>query len=158
MPPIIRAVSGDSEQTRKRVLALDVGNKRIGVAVSDELRVLARGLETVERKSRRVDFEKIGAVVEEYGVGEIVVGSPVRLGGEVSAQTKKVLGFAEELRARFGLPVRMWDERLTSLEAEEMLGKQRSVKGHIAQRKSGVVDRMAAVIILQSYLDRLTRD
>jgi putative Holliday junction resolvase len=105
-----------------------------------------------------VDFEKIGAVVEEYGVGEIVVGSPVRLGGEVSAQTKKVLGFAEELRARFGLPVRMWDERLTSLEAEEMLGKQRSVKGHIAQRKSGVVDRMAAVIILQSYLDRLTRD
>jgi len=151
LPPIIRAVPEDSEP--KRVLALDVGNKRIGMAVSDELRVLARGLETLERKSKRVDLEKIGDVVKEYAVGEIVVGHPVRLGGEASAQTEKVRAFAEELRA-LGKPVRLWDERLTSVEAEAMLGqKKRSVKKHIAQRKSGAVDRLAAVMILQSYLD-----
>lgn len=125
------------------------------MAVSDELRVLARGLDTLDRKSKRVDLDRIAAVVEEYGVGEIVVGHPVRLGGESSPQTEKVKAFADELRARVGVPVRLWDERLTSVEAEAMLGqKKRSVKKHIAQRKSGAVDRIAAVMILQSYLDQ----
>ncbi len=123
------------------------------MAISDELRVLARGLETVERKSKRVDLERIGAIVEEYEVGEIVVGHPVRLGGQASRQTERVVAFAEELK-RFGMPVRLWDERLTSVAAEEMLGKK-SVKHRIEQRKSGAVDRMAAVMILQSYLDRV---
>lgn len=135
------------------MLALDVGNKRIGMALSDELRMLARGLETLERKSKRVDLEKIGAVVDEHGVREIVVGLPVRLGGEASAQTEKVRAFADELKG-FGIPVRLWDERLTSVQAETMLGtSKRSVKQHIEQRKSGAVDRLAAVMILQSYLD-----
>lgn len=125
------------------------------MAVSDELRVLARGLDTLDRKSKRVDLDRIAAVVEEYGVGEIVVGHPVRLGGESSPQTEKVKAFADELRARVGVPVRLWDERLTSVEAEAMLGqKKRSVKKHIAQRKSGAIDRIAAVMILQSYLDQ----
>jgi len=125
------------------------------MAISDELRVLARGLETLQRKSKRVDLEKIGAIVQEYAVGEIVVGHPVRLGGETSAQTDKVTVFAEELRARIAVPVHLWDERLTSVEAEEVLGqKNKSVKKHIAERKSGAVDRIAAVLILQGYLDR----
>ncbi len=149
LPPIIRAVSADSKQ---RVLALDVGNKRIGMAVSDELRVLARGLETLQRKSKRLDLEKIGEIVEKHGVCEIIVGHPIRMGGEASLQTEKVRVFAEELK-RFGLPVKLWDERLTSVEAEAALGAKRSVKQHIQQRKSGAVDRMAAVLILQSYLD-----
>ena len=123
------------------------------MAISDELRMLARGLETLERKSKRVDLENIGAIVQEYDAGEIVVGHPVRMGGEASAQTDKVRAFAEELKS-LGVPVRLWDERLTSVAAEEMLGSQRTVKKRIEQRKSGAVDRMAAVLILQSYLDR----
>ena len=125
------------------------------MAVSDELHVLARGLQTLHRTSKRVDLEKIGAIVQEYAVGEIVVGHPVRLGGESSAQTEKVTKFAEELRDRFAVPVRLWDERLTSVAAEEVLGRKKaSVKKHIADRKSGAVDQIAAVLILQGYLDR----
>lgn len=176
MPPIIRAVSGPSKQTRaphpnkaglggppessgrKRILALDVGSKRIGLAVSDPLRILARGLDTLHRQSKRVDFERLGEILKEEDIGEIVVGHPLRLGGEESAQTVKVLAFAEELRARFGLPVHLWEERLTSVEAAEILvQKKRSVKRHIAERKSGAVDRMAAVLILQSYLDQCSK-
>lgn len=161
MPPIIPAVSGASEQSstnpenkqRGRVLALDVGSKRIGMAVSDELRLLARGLETLSRQSKRSDLERIGQIAKELDVGEIVVGHPVRMGGEASAQTVKVTSFAEELRAHCGLPVRLWDERLTSVEAEQVLGK-RTVQRHIADRKSGAADRLAAVLILQSYLDQ----
>jgi putative Holliday junction resolvase len=125
------------------------------MAVSDELRLLARGLETLHRQSKRVDFARIGAILKELAVGEIVVGHPVRLGGETSAQTDKVTAFAEELRSQFGLPVHLWDERLTSVAAEGILNQEkRSVKKHIADRKSGAVDRIAAVMILQSYLDQ----
>ena len=133
-------------------MALDVGGKRIGMAVSDELRLLARGLETLQRKSKRLDLERISEIANELQAGEIVVGHPLRMGGEASAQTDKVTAFAEALRAQCGLPVRLWDERLTSVEAEELLAK-RTVKRHIADRKSGAVDRIAAVLILQSYLD-----
>lgn len=142
----------------KRVLALDVGTKRIGVAVSDELRLLARGLDTVQRKSKRVDLERIAALAREYDVSEVVVGHPLRLSGQASPQTDKVLSFAEDLRAQVTVPVRLWDERLTSVAAEAILGqKKRSVKQHINERKSGEVDRIAAVVILQNYLDT-TRD
>ena len=136
------------------MLGLDVGTKRIGIAVSDELRLLARGLNTLQRQSKRVDLEKLADIIQEYGIAEIVVGHPLRLGGETSAQTDKVTAFAAELRDRFGLPVHLWDERLTSVEAAEVLGrKKRSVKKHIAERKSGAVDRVAAVVILQGFLD-----
>ncbi len=135
---------------------MDVGSKTIGMAVCDELGMLARGLETLRRKSERVDLEKIGDVLRRYQIAEIVVGHPVRLGGEASAQTGKVAAFAGALRARFGLPVRLWDERLTSVQAEELLGKRRSLKRRIEDRKSGAVDRMAAILILQSYLNAHT--
>lgn len=169
MPPIIPAVpSGPEENSRVpqsnntgdskpsgRILALDVGNRRIGVAISDELRVLARGLDTLERQSKRKDFEAVAELAREYSVTEIVVGYPVRLGGDKSAQTDKVEAFASELRRQLSLPVRLWDERLTSVEAAERLGPKRSAKEHITERNSGAVDRMAAVLILQSYLDRI---
>ncbi len=142
-------------QPRRRILALDLGARKIGMAVSDELGVLARGLPTLLRKSKRVDLERIGDVLHQHEIGEIVLGHPVRLGGEASPQTAKVTAFAAELRARFDLPVRLWDERLTSVEAEEMLGRKRSLKQRVADRKSGAVDRVAAVLILQSYLDAL---
>lgn len=156
--PYNTRVARPSEQTssslRKRVLALDVGAKRIGVAVSDELRLLARGLETIQRKSKRADIERIVSLVIKYDVGEVVVGYPVRLSGESSAQTDKVRTFANDLQTQLEVPVRLWDERLSSIVADEILGqKKRSVKQHIQQRKSGEVDRIAAVVILQSYLD-----
>ena len=135
-------------------MALDVGSRRIGVAVSDELRVLARGLDTLERQSKRKDFEAIAALAREYVVTAVVVGHPVRLGGDKSPQTDKVETFAAELRRQLTVPVRLWDERLTSVEAGERLGRKRSAREHIAERKSGAVDRMAAVLILQSYLDQ----
>jgi putative Holliday junction resolvase len=146
---------GVPTDARGRVLALDVGTKRIGIAVSDELRVLARGLETLKRESKRLDLERIAALAQEYAVAEIVVGHPVRLGGEKSAQTEKVEAFAAELREKSGIPVRLWDERLTSVDAAEMLPPKTSARQHIAERKSGAVDRMAAVLILQRYLDHV---
>ena len=168
MPPIIPAVpSGPEENSRVpqsgnsnaskppgRTLALDIGASRIGVAVSDELRVLARGLDTLIRQSKRKDLDAIAALAREYAVTELVVGHPVRLGGEKSAQTDRVEAFAADLRRQLDVPIRLWDERLTSVEATERLGRKRSAKEHIAERKSGAVDRMAAVLILQSYLDR----
>lgn len=179
MPPIIRAVPKEPEETRGippdpskggrggpptdvdgqpgRVLALDVGAKRIGIAISDELRLLARGLDTLKRQSKRLDFQRIGTLVREYGIREIVVGHPVRLGGEKSAQTTKVEQFAAELHENVSVPVRLWDERLTSVEAADILPKKHSAKEHIRERRSGAVDRIAAVVILQSYLDRQTR-
>ncbi|MGI9100942.1 MAG: Holliday junction resolvase RuvX [Terriglobales bacterium] len=140
-------------QPRRRILALDVGSRTIGMAISDELGILARGLPTLRRKSKRVDIETIGAILHQYDIGEIVVGHPLRLGGESSAQTGRIAALAAELRARLGVPVQLWDERLTSVAAEEALGLKRSVKQRIADRKSGAVDRIAAVIILQNYLD-----
>lgn len=151
---VTRASELTSSTPGQRVLALDVGTKRIGVAVSDELRLLARGLQTIQRKSKRVDMECIAALVKEYEIGEVLVGYPVRLSGESSPQTEKVKAFADELHAHLKIRVRLWDERLTSIVAEEILGqKKRSVKQHIQQRKAGEVDRIAAVVILQSYLD-----
>lgn len=136
-------------------MALDVGTKRIGIAVCDELRLLARGLDTLKRESKRRDFERIAALAQEHEIREIIVGHPVRLGGEKSAQTDKVEQFAAELREKVGVPVQLWDERLTSVEAAEILPKKRSTKEHIRERQSGAVDRIAAVLILQNYLDRV---
>ncbi len=153
---VTRASELTSSVPAGRVLALDVGAKRIGVAISDELRMLARGLETIQRTSKRVDFETISSLVREYRIAEVVVGHPVRLSGDSSAQTEKVLKFADELRPLINVPIRLCDERLTSIAADEILGqKKRSVKQHIRQRKSGEVDRIAAVVILQGYLDSL---
>ena len=137
-----------------RILALDVGARRIGLAVTDPLRIIVTGLDTLSRQSKRLDFEHIASIIEEYGVSEIVVGHPVRMGGEASVQTGKVTAFADELRQKFGLPVHLWDERLTSVAAEEILNRRkRSLKERISDRRSGATDRLSAIVILQSYLD-----
>ncbi len=133
-----------------RVLGLDVGTKTIGLAVSDALGITAQGLETLRRKDKRADFERLGQLVREYGITEFVVGYPTRLSGTASAQTEKVNVFAEELRHRFSLPVHLWDERLTSVEANRLLRESEMS----IQRRGEVVDRLAAVLILQGFLDR----
>ena len=132
-----------------RVLGLDVGSKRIGIAVSDLLGITAQGLATLQRQNKRLDFEKLAKVVEEFGITQIVVGYPLRMSGEEGVQAEKMRRFAEELRGRFQLPVHLWDERLTSAEANRLLREtDMSIR-----RRGQVVDQMAAVLILQSWME-----
>lgn len=133
----------------RRVLGLDVGSKRIGIAISDPLGITAQGLETLQRQNKRLDFEKLSGLVRDYEVAEIVVGFPLRMSGEEGIQAEKMLRFAQELRERVGLPVHLWDERLTSAEANRLLREtEMSIK-----RRGQVVDQMAAVLILQSWME-----
>ena len=132
-----------------RVLGLDVGSRRIGIAVSDLLGITAQGLETLQRQNKRLDFEGLARIIREYGVREIVVGFPLRMSGVAGIQAEKMHRFADELHARFELPVHLWDERLTSAEANRLL---RDTDMSI-RRRGQVVDQMAAVLILQSWME-----
>jgi len=145
--------SNSSERRPGRVLGLDVGSKRIGVAVSDPLGITAQGLETVQRRNKRLDFEALGQVAKAYEVVESVVGLPLRMSGEEGTQAGKMQRFASELGERLQLPVHLWDERLTSAEANRLL---RETEMSI-QRRGQVVDRIAAVLILQSWMEHRTR-
>ena len=136
------------EQPR-RLLGLDVGQRRIGMAVSDLLGITAQGIDTLQRRNKRTDFQQLAKVIRNYNVAEIVVGLPLRLSGAESAQTEKVTAFAEELRTKFELPVHLWDERLTSVEAHRLM---REAELSLEKQKASV-DRMAAVLILQSFMD-----
>ncbi|HVP52378.1 MAG TPA: Holliday junction resolvase RuvX [Terriglobales bacterium] len=141
---------GSPDPATHRILALDVGSRTIGLAVSDPLGITAQGLETIRRKNRRTDFEALEQIVRQYGVREIVVGYPLRMSGSPGIQSERMSAFAEELRRRFGLPVHLWDERLTSAEANRLLREtDMSIR-----RRAQVVDRLAAVLILQGFLDR----
>lgn len=131
-----------------RILAIDYGSRRMGLAVSDPLGITSQGIETLQRKNKRNDFSRLGQVIREYNVQEIVLGYPLRMSGAEGIQSEKVAGFAEELRQKFKLPVHLWDERLTSAEANRVL---READLSI-QKRAQAVDRMAAVLILQSFL------
>ena len=132
-----------------RIMGLDVGSKTIGVAVSDPLGITAQGLDTLRRKNKRQDFEELARLLREYNVQEIVVGYPLRLSGAEGTQSEKIRQFAEELRKKFKLQVHLWDERLTSSQANRILRE-----ADLSIRKRGqAVDRMAAVLILQSWMD-----
>lgn len=132
-----------------RVLALDVGSKRIGVAISDELGITAQGLETIQRQNRRRDIEALRQLLAKYQVKEVVVGLPLRLSGAEGTQAEKMRGFAGLLQSEFGVTVHLWDERWTSTEANRLL---REAELSI-QKRAQAVDRMAAVLILQSWLE-----
>ncbi len=132
-----------------RILGLDVGSRRIGVAVSDPLGITAQGLDTLQRRNKRYDFEYLQRVIQEYDVREIVVGLPLRMSGAEGIQSDKMQAFAEDLRNRFRLPVHLWDERLTSAEANRLL---RETELSI-EKRGKAVDRMAAVLILQGWME-----
>jgi putative pre-16S rRNA nuclease len=132
-----------------RVLGLDVGSKTIGLAVSDPLGITAQGLTTIRRKNKRTDFGHLAAVIQKYAIQEIVVGFPLRMSGMEGTQAEKMRGFADELSKRFQLPVHLWDERLSSAEANRVLrDSEMSIK-----RRREVVDRLAAVLILQGWME-----
>jgi len=123
--------------------------KRIGIAISDPLGITAQGLETLQRQNKRLDFERLNKLAREYEVAEIVVGLPLRMSGAEGTQAEKMQIFAEELRTRLQVPVHLWDERLTSAEANRLLREtDMSIR-----RRGQVVDQMAAVLILQSWME-----
>jgi putative Holliday junction resolvase len=132
-----------------RVMALDVGDKNIGVAVSDALLLTAQARPTLRRKNLKSDVEALSVMAKEDEVQEIVVGHPLHMDGKQSAQSLKVARFAEELRKALNVPIVFWDERLTSFEAEQHLEQM----GLNWRQRREQVDKIAAMIILQSYLD-----
>lgn len=141
-------------QPPPRFLAIDVGSKRIGVAVSDELGLTAQPVLTLERRrSQREDLRSLARLCRRYSVSGIVVGNPLRLDGRPSPQSEKVHAFAAELGELSGLPIHLWDERLTTHEAHQLLYEA----GHARQTHSKVVDQVAATLILQSFLDEEAR-
>jgi putative Holliday junction resolvase len=136
----------------KRILALDPGTKRIGVALSDELGWTAQPLETFERKSLGVDIAHIKDLVSRHEVREIVVGMPVRLDGRTGPAAQSAQQFLDAVQAGVGIPVVAWDERLTTKAAEQML-----IEADVSRKKrKGVVDRVAAALLLKSYLEHLS--
>jgi len=128
---------------------MDVGARRIGLAISDPLAITAQGLDTINRQNKRRDLAQLERVIREHDVAEIVMGLPLRMSGADGIQAEKMQAFAEEIRRRFKVPVHLWDERLTSAQANRLL---RETDMSI-QRRGAVVDQMAAVLILQSWMD-----
>ena len=132
-----------------RILGLDYGSKRIGVAVCDELGMTAQGLATIARKNRRHDLEEIARFIRTYNVEKIVIGYPLRLDGTEGIQCEKTTKFASLLESTFSLPVIRWDETLSTKEAEEIL-----IRANMRRdKRKNIVDRVAASLILQGYLD-----
>ena len=126
-----------------------MGSRRIGIAVSDPLGITAQGLETLQRQNKRQDLAALERVIRDYDVREIVVGLPLRMSGAEGTQSEKMQVFAEELRKRFRLPVHLWDERLTSAEANRLL-RETDIS---IEKRGKAVDRMAAVLILQGWME-----
>jgi putative holliday junction resolvase len=132
-----------------RILALDLGRRRIGLAVSDPFGWTAQGLPTLERTNIREDLARLAKLAGEREITRFLVGNPINMGGSEGRQSSWVRSFARDLKKRTGLPVEFWDERLTSREAERVLRQG----GASIAAKRAAVDRLSAVILLQSYLD-----
>jgi putative Holliday junction resolvase len=146
---VVKFASAPPPTLPGRILGLDVGARRIGVAVSDPLGITAQGLDTLQRRNKRTDLAALEQVIRQYAVREIVVGLPLRMSGAEGTQSDKMQLFAEDLRKRFRLPVHLWDERLTSAEANRLL---RETELSI-EKRAKAVDRMAAVLILQGWME-----
>lgn len=128
-----------------RILGIDPGERRVGLALSDELGVTAQGLDTFDKKFDGDFIEHVSRLVGRMDVEEIVVGNPLRASGEVGEPSRRAGKLADALRARLGVKVTLWDERYSTQEAQRVLKGSRASKG--------TVDKVAAMLILQSYLD-----
>jgi putative holliday junction resolvase len=144
-------VEPEQQIPKGRILALDVGARRIGLALSDELMLTAQGLETLQRTTLRDDIARLASLAEGHGVTLVLIGNPMNMSGNEGRQSGWVRDFAEKLHARSGLPIRMWDERLTTKEAERVLRSS----GISRVKRGQAVDRLSAVILLASYLEAL---
>lgn len=133
-----------------RILALDLGKKRIGLAMSDQLGITAQGLPTLQRTNIREDLDALARLIGQHGVTLLLVGNPLHMSGKEGRQTEYTREFADRLQKKTGLEVRFWDERLTTVEAQRVLRES----GISIEKRARAVDRLAAVILLESYLDR----
>ena len=132
-------------------MALDVGSRTIGIACSDALLMTAQGIETIRRTSLENDFNRLRELISEYEVHELVVGMPKNMNGTKGDRAEKTEEFVEKMKAVVDLPVTFWDERLSTVMAERQL-----IAADVSRKKrKGIIDKMAAVVILQGYLDRL---
>jgi putative Holliday junction resolvase len=133
-----------------RILGFDVGDRRIGVAISDPLGYVAQPLFTLHRMGRKADLKSVARMLRKHEVTEAVVGNPLHMSGDQSPQAAKAQTFAEELRTEFGITVHLWDERLTTTQAHRHLDDA----GHAGGReRKGIIDQVAAVLILQAFLE-----
>lgn len=131
------------------MLALDLGKKRIGLALSDELGITAQGLDTLEREGRRDDIETLRRLTVDKNVTLILIGDPLHMSGERSRQGEYTREFAKELEYKTGLPIRFWDERWSSREAERTLRGS----GIAHDQRKPTIDKLSAILLLQSFLD-----
>lgn len=130
-------------------MGLDVGDRTIGVAVSDLMGMTAQGVTTVRRESKKKDIEELKKIIKERNVKYIVSGLPKNMNGTVGPQSEKVIKFCELLKDETGIDIDFWDERLTTVSAEKML-----IDGDVSRKnRKKVIDKLAAVLILQNYLD-----
>ncbi len=132
-------------------MGLDVGSKTIGVAISDELGITAQGLKTIKRKAMEDDLRELHAIISQFGIEKIVVGLPKNMDGTLGKQAEIVLEWIKNLKDEIPLPVETWDERLSTVEASRTL-----IKADLSRKKrKGVIDKLAAVLILQGYLQQI---
>lgn len=134
-----------------RLMGLDIGNKIIGVAISDELGITAQGLKTIECKSMEEDLKEINSIISKYDVKKIVVGMPINMDGTYGRQAEFTIQWIKVIEDKIKVPIVTWDERLSTVEASKTL-----LKADISRKKrKKVIDKLAATIILQGYLDHL---
>ncbi|MCR3759255.1 Holliday junction resolvase RuvX [Clostridium felsineum] len=134
-----------------RILGIDVGNKTIGVAVSDPLGYTAQGITTIRRKNEEQDIKDLKEICQKYEVDTIVCGLPKNMNGTIGFQSEKVLQFCEVIKENIDLPIKMWDERLTTVAANRAM-----LEADLSRKKrKKLVDKIAATYILQGYLDSI---
>ena len=137
----------------KRLMGLDYGDKTIGIALSDELGWTAQGLEVIRRSSLEKDLARLREIIEQYSVHEMVVGLPKNMNNTIGPRAEMCIAFAESLQEVFKMPVHLWDERLTTVAAQRML-----IDADVSRKKrKQVIDKMAAALILQNYMDSKTK-
>jgi putative Holliday junction resolvase len=139
---------GDKKDVR--IMGLDIGSHTIGVAITDELRITAQALKTIRRKSKEEDFEEIIRIIDQFKIGKIVVGLPKNMNGTLGKQAKMVLQWIKAISERVDLPIVTWDERFSTVEASRVL-----LEADLSRRKrKKAIDKLAAVIILQGYIEK----
>jgi len=134
-----------------RIMGLDIGSRKIGVAISDELGVTAQGLKSIEIKSIDNAFGELVDIIKNFKIDKIVIGLPKNMDGSIGRQAEKVLKWIEEFKSKINLPIETWDERLSTVEASKLL-----IKADLSRKKrKHVIDKLAAVLILQGYIDQI---
>ena len=153
MSPEIRNMASSSPQ--KPIMGLDVGDKRIGIALTDPLGYTVQPLMTLYCKTPRADIKSSARLIRKHGVAEVVVGRPLHMSGEESPRARRAQSFSELLHAEAGIPVHLWDERLTSWDAAQRLDEAAGGPARSAaerRERKQVIDQVAAVLILESFL------